>query len=34
MINLAGDPEYRDILNEMKERLQGYVESLPGKFEL
>ena len=34
MINLAGDPEYRDILNEMKESLQGYVESLPGKFEL
>jgi hypothetical protein len=34
MINLAVDPEYRDISNQMRERLQEYLDSLPGKFEL
>jgi arylsulfatase A-like enzyme len=34
MINLAGDPDYQDILNQMKAHLQEYLEALPGKFEL
>jgi arylsulfatase A-like enzyme len=34
MINLATDPEYRDKLNQMKERLQEFLDSLPGAFDL
>jgi hypothetical protein len=34
MINLAADPEYRDRLNQMKERLQEFLDSLPGVFDL
>jgi len=34
MINLAIDPEYREILNQMKERLKVQKGSLPGDFNL
>ncbi len=34
MNNLANDPEYREILHELKAELQKYLDDLPGKFEL
>ena len=33
-INLAGDPAYSEILNELKEELRKHLETMPGKFEL
>ncbi|MCF8226035.1 MAG: sulfatase-like hydrolase/transferase [Bacteroidales bacterium] len=33
-VNLAGDPEYKEVLEDMKNELQKYVEMLPGKFEI
>ena len=32
--NLAGNPEYSEVLVEMKKELQKYLDDLPGKFEL
>ena len=32
--NLAKDPAYQEILDEMKKELEQYLKSLPGKFEL
>jgi arylsulfatase A len=32
--NLANEPEYRDILLEMKKELQKYIDDLPGIFKL
>lgn len=32
--NLANDPEYQEILTEMKKELQEYINRLPGKFVL
>ena len=34
MNNLANDPEYSEILLEMKTELQKYLDDLPGKFDL
>jgi arylsulfatase A-like enzyme len=34
MNNLANDPEYREILLELKAELQRYLDDLPGKFNL
>ncbi len=31
-VNLAGDPDYQEILGKMKEELKGYTKSLPGRF--
>ena len=32
--NLAGHPDYQEILEEMKETLKVYTENLPGKFKI
>lgn len=32
--NLAENPEYQHVLNDLKKELQNYVSSLPGQFEL
>jgi hypothetical protein len=32
--NLAGDAEYKQVLEEMKVEMQKYLDDLPGKFEL
>jgi hypothetical protein len=32
--NLADDPNYQDILNEMRTELAGYLDDLPGSFKL
>jgi len=34
LINLARDPEYREILEEMKSELKGYLDMLPGNFDI
>jgi arylsulfatase A-like enzyme len=34
MVNLANDPAYSEILDEMKAELQKYLDTLPGKFGL
>ncbi len=33
-VNLANDPEFSDILKEMKETLRSYTNNLPGKFKI
>lgn len=33
-VNLANKPEYRQVLREMKQELQEYLDQLPGTFEL
>jgi hypothetical protein len=32
--NLAGDPVYGEVLKEMRAELKGYLDILPGKFDL
>lgn len=34
LVNLANDPEYNEILEEMKETLRSYTNNLPGKFKI
>jgi arylsulfatase A-like enzyme len=34
MSNLANDPEYANVLSDMKNELQKFLDDLPGKFEL
>lgn len=32
LVNLAGDPQYADVLEKIKKELSGYLSRLPGKF--
>ena len=34
MNNLVNDPEYQEILGELKSELEKYLDALPGKFDL
>lgn len=34
LVNLAGNPEYQTVLDDMKNELQKYIEKLPGTFKI